>query len=60
MMDKDKFCEPECIGEHTGGDLYWCRKCGAVLDDYGKGYELPTGYPEDIDKLYCPKQGRIP
>lgn len=34
MSECNENCPWEFIGEDTGGDIYWCTKCGAIAEGY--------------------------
>lgn len=53
-----KECPWTCLGENTGGFVWWCEKCGATEDEDGRNFQTP--YSIDFDTLYCPDQGLVP
>jgi hypothetical protein len=34
-------CPWTLVGENTGGGVYWCKDCGAIVDEDGTNLETP-------------------
>jgi hypothetical protein len=40
--NKELECPWEVVGENTGGFVFWCPTCGAIIDEDGMNFGLPT------------------
>ena len=56
LPTRNTKCPWQWVGENTGGDVFWCDRCGCVIDEDGEN--LRTANYDDT--ILCPDQGRVP
>lgn len=57
-VERDK-CPWQMIGENTGGDVFWCSRCGNIVNEDGTGLEISEAYGTEEWARWCEDVGYV-